>query len=105
MCSLRLEERRRSPRRKLYRMAKIKLGAGTPEHDCLVIDISDDGVRLNVGGLNVPDEFVLLLFGDGVVREIAYKKVWRHGHELGAKLVHIVRSGLALQDRFPLPIG
>ncbi len=86
-------------------MAKIKLGAGTPEHDCLVIDISDHGARLNVGGLDVPDEFVLLLIGDGVVREIAYKKVWRHGHELGAKPVRIVRSGLALQDRFPLPTG
>ncbi len=105
MHSLRLEERRRSPRRKLYRMAKIKLGAGAPEHDCLVIDISDEGVRLNVGGLDVPDEFVLLLFGDGVVREVAYKKVWRHGHELGAKLVRIVRSDLALQDRSPLPTG
>ena len=47
-------------------MAKIKLGAGTPEHDCLVIDISDDGMRLNVGGSNVTDEIVLLLFGDGI---------------------------------------
>ena len=97
MHSLRLEERRRSPRRKLYRMAKIKLGAGSPEHDCPVIDISDGGVRLNVGGLKVPDEFVLLLFGDGVVRENAYKKVWHHGHEVGAKLVRIVRPGFALQ--------
>ena len=38
-------------------------------HDCLVIDISDDGVRLNVGALDVPDEFLLLLSSDGVVRE------------------------------------
>jgi hypothetical protein len=74
-------------------MAKIKLGAGTPTHDCLVIDISDEGVRLNVWGLKVPDEFVLLLF----VRKNAYKKVWHHGHEVGAKLVRIVRSGFALQ--------
>ena len=96
MHSSRLEERRRSPRRQLYRMAKIKLGDGTP-HDCLVIDISDEGVRLNVGGLKVPDKFVLLLFGDGVVRENVYKKVWHYGHELGAKLVRIVRSGFALQ--------
>ena len=76
MRSLRVKERRRSPRRYLYRVAKIKLGAGTPEHDCLVIDISEDGVRLNVGGLDVRDKFVLLLSENGVVREIAYKKVW-----------------------------
>lgn len=54
-------------------------------------------VRLNVGGLTVPDEFALLLFGDGVVRENTYKKVWHHGHEGGAKLVRMVRPGFALQ--------
>ncbi len=97
MRSPRLEERRRSPRRYLYRAAKIKLGADSLAHDCLVIDISDGGVRLNVGALDVPDDFVLLLSGDGVVRENAYKKVWHHGHEVGAKLVRIVRSGFALQ--------
>ncbi len=98
MHSPRLEERRRSPRRQLYRMAKMKFGTGTLARDCLVIDISGGGVRLNVGELDVPDEFVLLLFGDGVVRENAYQKVWRHGHEVGAKLVRIVRYGFALQD-------
>ena len=92
MHSPRLEERRRSPRRYLYRAAKIKLGVGCLAHDCLVIDISDDGVRLNVGASDVPDEFVLLLYGDGVVRENAYKKVLHHGHEVGDKLVRIVRS-------------
>jgi len=97
MHSPRLEERRRSARRYLYRAAKIKLGAGSLAPDCLVIDISDEGVRLNVGGLKIPDEFVLLLSGDGVVRENAYKKVWHQGHEVGARLVGIVRSGFSLQ--------
>ncbi len=101
MRSLRLEERRRSPRRGLYRAAKIKRGAGSSAHDCSVIDISDDGVRLNVGALDVPDEFVLLLSNDGVVRESAYKVVWRRGPEVGATLVSVVRSGFALQDQFP----
>ena len=41
------EERRRSPRHRLYRVAKIKIGTGIPPRDCLVIDISDGGVRLS----------------------------------------------------------
>ncbi len=55
--------------------------------DCLVINISDGGVRLNAEGLDVPDEFVLLLFTDGVVRESACKVAWRCGDEVGAKFV------------------
>ena len=97
MRRLRHEDRRRSPRRRIYRLAKIELGAGIHARDCHVIDISDDGVRLNVEGLDVPDEFVLLLWGDGVVRENAYKVVWRRGHEIGAKFASVVRSGFALQ--------
>ena len=93
--------RRRSPRRRHCYAAKIQLGGGIPAHDCLVIDISYDGVRLNVGALDVPDEFVLLLSGDGVVRESTYQVIWRRGHEVGAKFVSVVRSGFALQDQFP----
>jgi PilZ domain-containing protein len=64
-----------------------KLAAGARACDCLVIDISDGGVRLNVEGLDVPDEFVLLISNDRKVQERAYKVVWRFGNELGAKLV------------------
>jgi PilZ domain-containing protein len=98
MHSLRPKERRRSPRQRLYRVAKIKLGAGNPPRDCLVIDISDGGMRLYVEGFDVPDEFVLLLSGAGVVRESTCKVAWRRGHEVGAKFVSVVRSGFALQD-------
>ncbi len=79
--------RRRSSRRRCYRAAKIQLRGGTWARDCLVIDISDVGVRLNAEGLDVPDEFVLLLSIDGVVRESTCKVVWRRGDEVGAKFV------------------
>jgi PilZ domain len=92
------EERRRSPRRCLYRMAKIKVGVGVLAHDCILIDISDSGVQLHIPGFDVPDEFVLLLSGDGVVRESTYKVVWRRGHEVGAEFVSVVRSGFALKN-------
>jgi len=92
------KERRRSPRRSLYHMAKIKVGVGILAHDCIVIHISDNGVQLHVPGFDVPDKFVLLLSRDGVVRENTYKVVWRRSHEVGAEFVGVVRSGFALQN-------
>jgi PilZ domain len=92
------EERRRSPRHRLYRVAKIKIGAGIPPRDCIVIDISDGGVRLFLDSFDAPNEFLLLLSCDGVVRESRYKVVWRHGHEVGAEFLDVVRSGFALQN-------
>ena len=97
MHRLRSEERRRSPRRRIYRLAKIELGAGIHARDCHVIDISDDGVRLNVGGLDVPNEFVLLLSGDGVVREKHTK--WSGGAAMKLAPSSLVSSDLALPCR------
>lgn len=90
------EERRRSSRRQLNRVAKIQFGAGTLPRDCLITDISDGGVRLHVEAFDVPDDFVLLLSGEEVGgRERMYRVVWRLGYEIGAKFVgHVRRSGL-----------
>ena len=79
--------RRREARQRYYRPAKIKLAAGSRACDCSVVDISDGGVRLNVEGLNVPDEFILLISNKGKVEERAYKVIWRFGNELGAQFV------------------
>ncbi len=82
--------------RSYYRPAKIKLAAGARACDCSVVDISDGGVRLNVEGLDVPDEFVLLISDERKVQERAYKVVWRFGNELGATLVSgVSRPGFA----------
>ena len=42
-------------------------------------------------GLDVPDEFVLLLSTDGVIQESTCKVVWRRGDEVGAKFVAAAR--------------
>ena len=84
--------------RRLYRAAKIKVGVGILAHDCILIDISESGVQLHIPGFDVPDEFVLLLSGDGVVRESTYRVVWRRAHDVGAEFVSAVRSGFALQN-------
>ena len=72
-------ERRRSQRRQMSRVAKIQFGTGALPRDCLITDISEGGVRLHVEGIDVPDDFILLLSGD----------------EIGAKFVgHVRRTGL-----------
>jgi hypothetical protein len=86
MRSLTPEERRTSKRCHLYHIVKIQIGADTAPRECLILDISDEGVRIYVVGFDVPDEFVLLLSGDDIVRE-KYKVIWRRDREVGAKFV------------------
>jgi hypothetical protein len=88
------EERRREPRRPLYRLARIQLGHGALPRECVVVDISDGGVRLHVDGYDVPDEFVLLLSGQLITQESKYKVVWRLNQEIGAKFICIVWQGM-----------
>jgi hypothetical protein len=97
MSYLRPEERRPSHRRH-YRVAKIEFEAGIHARGCHLIEISDSGVRLHFKGLHIPDEFVLLTSGNGIVRENTYKVTSRRGHQVSAKFVGILRSGFALQN-------
>lgn len=89
-------ERRRSQRRQMSRVAKIQFGTGALPRDCLITDISEGGVRLHVEGIDVPDDFILLLSGDEIgAKERIYRVVWRLGYEIGAKFVgHVRRTGL-----------
>ncbi len=66
--------------------------ASTLARECLILGISDGGVRLYVVGFDVPDEFVLLLSGDdGIEEQNKFKVVWRQDDEVGAELVSIVQ--------------
>ena len=53
------KERRRTPRHPFGRVAAIMFGQGE-ERPCLVKDYSDGGVRLQLNGFEVPDNFALL---------------------------------------------
>ncbi len=80
------EDRRGSARRHLYHTVNMRIGADTLLHECIILDISDEGVRLYAVGVDVPDEFALLLSGDdGVDQENKYKVIWKREHEVGAK--------------------
>jgi hypothetical protein len=88
VLSLKPKERRDSPRRLINRMAKLQFGNGSLPRDCLVTNISEGGVRLHVEGVEVPDQFVLLLSGEeGKMRPCDCKVIWRLGFEVGAEFV------------------
>jgi hypothetical protein len=94
MSSLNLDERRRSPRHRLGKLATIKLGVGIAPRYCLVTNISAEGVRIHVNGFEVIDEFVLLLHGDEAAQDGTYKVVWRSGQDVGAKFISAVTQNV-----------
>jgi hypothetical protein len=57
-----------------------------PWHECMILDISEGGARLEVGSLPVPKIFVLILTPTGEVRR-ACMTTWRRGNLLGARIV------------------
>jgi hypothetical protein len=89
MGSMQSEERRQAPRHGLARLAKIQLDSGMQPLYCLVTDISDGGVRVHANGFHVPDEFRLLMTGDGPFQNGDYRVIWRLGEEVGAKLLRV----------------
>ena len=80
------EERRRSLRHPFGRVAAIMFGQGE-EHPCLVKDYSDGGVRLQLNGFEVPDDFALLFAPHEPAQSGRYKVVWRLGRDVGAKFI------------------
>jgi hypothetical protein len=90
MSALEVAERRRAPRHRLGRLVTIKLGVGIAPRCCLVTNISEEGVRLQLNGIEVIDEFVLLFPADVPGRSGTYKAVWRSGNDVGAKFISAV---------------
>ena len=81
-----MPERRRTPRHQLGRVAAILCGPGE-ERSCLVKDFSDGGVRLQLNGFEIPDDFTLLFAPNEPARSGNYKVVWRLGKDVGAKFI------------------
>ena len=79
------EERRQSLRHHLYHIVKMQIVPGTAPRECLILDISDEGVRIYVVGFDVPDEFVLHLSGDSIVKRC--KVTSRRAGEVGVKFI------------------
>lgn len=77
---------RRHERVDLMRPAAVALTPDGPWLDCMLLDISEGGARLDVGALPVPKLFMLILTPNGTVRR-ACLRVWRRGPLLGAHFV------------------
>jgi hypothetical protein len=95
MSSIEVEERRKTARQRLGQLATLKIGVGISERCVLVTNTSVEGVRLQLNGLELRDEFVLLFHGKGGdARDGTYKVVWRQGQNAGAKFISAVTQNV-----------
>lgn len=79
-----MEERRRYPRITINEPGKITIPPSPIAIDCMVLDFSPKGARLEVAvGLEFPDRFNLRLEGDGITR--GCRVVWRRENRLGVE--------------------
>ncbi len=77
-------DKRKSRRKPIGYCAWIHLDA-PKRRDCVLVDISESGARLDVDAPNeVPDRFVLLLSKNGYPRRLC-RTVWRTSNQVGVK--------------------
>jgi PilZ domain len=81
-----VDERRRHRRYTINRIAKFQADATTLPRDCMITDISKLGARLFADGIEVPDQFHLLISGEKGERKEC-RVVWRLGGEIGVTFV------------------
>ena len=87
-------DRRKAARHSIDRLAKVQgKGGSTVPRDCLIVDISDGGIRIHAEHAEVPDEFIISINGVRPERREC-RVVWRLGFEIGAEFTD-VRSGYA----------
>jgi hypothetical protein len=78
-----------------------------PWIECMIVDVSEDGVCLEVGALVVPDLFGLAFTSGGEVLRVC-SLIWRQGEQVGARFVTAreLREGFApdaAADRRKIP--
>ncbi len=87
-----LDERRRARRHAINRIAKFQTDSGALPRDCMITDISRHGARLFADGVDVPDQFQLLISGENGTRREC-QVVWRLGGEIGVTFIGPERRG------------
>ena len=85
-----LDERRKERRYAINRLAKFQADSVSLPRDCTITDISKTGARLFADGIEVPDQFHLLV-SDGTASGRSARRecrvVWRLGGEIGVTFV------------------
>src|SRR3981081_924246 len=73
-----LKERRNSPRYHFNRYARIQVEMSGASRDCLIVNMSEDGVRLHSEIMEMPNEFTLVV-ADAEHPRRSCRVVWRGG--------------------------
>jgi hypothetical protein len=75
-----------------------------PWIECLIVEVTDEGVCLEVGALAVPKLFGLAFTAGGEVLRVC-SLIWRQGERVGARFVTAreLREGFESDDADPKP--
>jgi hypothetical protein len=99
-----MAKNRKDPARKHVRVDLHKPGFLIPAPDapwieCMIVDVSDDGVCLDVGALSVPKIFGLAFTAGGEVLRVC-SLTWRKGELVGGRYVTAkeLRAGFVSTD-------
>ena len=79
-------ERRSHHRLQINRVARIYADQAGITCECTISDISEGGARLFVPDIELPERFILQIFGEKPVREEC-TVVWRLGGEMGVQFM------------------
>ena len=87
---------RKSVRIDLYTTGFVIPAPNAPWIECTIVDVSENGVCLDVGDLAVPKVFGLAFTASGEVLRVC-ALMWRRGERIGARFVSAkeLRQGLA----------
>jgi hypothetical protein len=85
---------RKNARVELKRPAFIIPAPDAPLIECLVVDVSEGGVCVDVGALVIPEIFGLAFNSSGTIRRVCLS-IWRNGSLIGARFV----TAQELRDR------
>jgi hypothetical protein len=89
-----LTDRRNAERYAINGIARIDWGPGAT-CECLLVNFSDEGVRIHVERDDVPNQFWLQISGQSALR-LSCQVAWRLGYEIGAKFAE-AQAGAARQ--------
>ena len=84
------KERRKTTRFNFNRYARIQAEMSGPSRDCLIVNMSEEGVRLHSEIMEMPNEFTLVI-ADAEHPRRSCRVVWRLGFEIGAKFTDLDR--------------
>jgi len=89
---------RRHARIQLQKLGYLILAPTAPWIECMIVDVSESGICLEVGPLAVPELFGISFTSGGEVLRVCLL-IWRQGGRIGARYV----SAKELREGFVAP--